>query len=114
MIDNGGRVAPLYEFDNGLLIKNHLSRLVGEGPILVSKYWEDPDPSQDGNVGRSINLYQDNTINYATSLLNLIHPSVTGSNTITCGLNGNLDIIRPSNGSSLAMFPIVVLLCPHH
>lgn len=67
-------------------------------------YWEDPNPAQDGNLGTAINLYQDNKIKHATSLSNLIRPSITGSNTITFGLEGNLDIIRPSDGSSLACF----------
>lgn len=61
-------------------------------------------PTKDETLGISINLYQDNTSKYATTLSNLIHPSITGSSTITFGLNGNLDTIRPSNGSSRAYF----------
>ena len=72
--------------------------------MSVSKYYGNPDPTKNGNIGISVNLNQDSTILYATSLSNLIHPNLTASNTITFPLTGNLIIKRPSNNSDLLHF----------
>ena len=78
IINHGGRGVVLFELNGCIIPKIHLSRIVGEAPISVSKYWESSDPTKDGNVGISINLYQDNIIKYATSLSSLFKP-VTGN-----------------------------------
>ena len=60
--------------------KTHLTRVFGVAPKTVSKYLESGDPNKDCNAGVSIDLYQDNTIQYAAQLFNLFAPGITGSN----------------------------------
>ena len=71
--------------------------------FLLLNIGKSGDPDKDGNVGISINLYQDSIIQYATSLSNLIAPSITWSNKIKIPATGDLNITN-SNGSSLAIF----------
>ena len=80
IIDHGGDGAVLFEWvGEPISPKNHLSRIFGEPPLVVSKYWESGDSNKDGNAGVRINLCQDKPIQYATPLSNLITPSISGS-----------------------------------
>ena len=60
-------------------------------------------------IGSTLSIFYNNTyldprIQYATELSNLITPNFTSSSTINFGLDGNLKIIKPSNGVHLMHF----------